>query len=112
MIRTFGLARLVLVLACAAPVLSACGSDESPPPPPSSSNAALAGASSTSAGDSSASSSASTVSCTDKQVRECRVELGQQGTVQNCFVGLQLCTNGAWGPCLSPAEIEAQLNAQ
>jgi hypothetical protein len=31
--------------------------------------------------------------------------------VKNCFVGLQLCKKGVWGPCLSNAEIEGQLDA-
>ncbi len=110
MIRTFDLARLVLVLAAVAPMLGACGSEESPPPAPAPASSALAGAASTSPDNKATSNSVAP--CTDKQVRECRVELGQQGTVQNCFVGLELCSNGAWGSCLSAAEIEAQLNSQ
>jgi hypothetical protein len=111
MIRAFVLAQLTVVLMAVAPLLGACGSDESPPPAPAPANSALAGA--LSASDNQVTStSANAVPCTDKQVRECRVELGQQGTVQNCFVGLELCSNGAWGPCLSAAEIEAQLNSQ
>ena len=113
MIRTFAPIRLALVLALVAPLLGACGNDESPPPPaPAHSDSALAGSSAPSADNTPASPTASTDSCTDNQVRECRVELGQQGAVQNCFVGLELCTNGVWGTCLSAAEIEAQLNAQ
>jgi hypothetical protein len=110
MIRTFVLARLTLVLIAIAPMLGACGSDESPPPAPAPASSALTGGSTST--DNMATSTTNAAPCTDKQVRECRIELGQQGTVQNCFVGLELCSNGAWGPCLSTAEIEAQLNSQ
>ena len=113
MVRRLGRAQLALLLAIAAPLCAACGSDESPPPAPapSSVNSALAGAPSVSANDS-ATSRGNGTACTEQQLRECRVELRRQGTVQNCFVGLQLCSKGVWGPCLSAAEIEAQLNTQ
>ncbi len=106
---TFRLAQLVLAVALAAPMLGACGSDEVPPPAPAPavSNSSLTGASSASSAIGN-----SVAPCVDKRVRECRIELGRQGAVQNCFVGLELCANGAWGPCLSSDEIEAQLNAQ
>jgi len=98
----------MVLLALAAPMLEACGADDAPPPlAPASANSALAG----SLGNTSSAPSSNTT-CTDQQVRECRIELGQQGTVNNCFVGLQLCTSGSWGPCESAAEIEAQLNNQ
>ena len=107
MIRRFGKAVLVIAMMLAAPLLVACGSDETPPAPaPGSVNAALAGAPSAAANTSDSRPTA----CTDQQVRECRVELGQQGTVQNCFVGLQLCSKGVWGPCSNASDIEAQLN--
>lgn len=107
--RTFRLTHLVVAIACAVPILGACGSDGGPPPAP-----APVASNSTLTGDSSVSSAIGkpAAPCVDKQVRECRVELGQQGTVQNCFVGLELCASGAWGPCLSPDAVEAQLNAQ
>lgn len=106
MIRRFGKAELTVALMLAMPLFVACGSDESPPPAPApaSESSALAGASSSSASTAAA--------CTDQQVQECRVELGQQDTVQNCFVGLQLCSKGVWGPCQSASDIEAQLNSQ
>jgi hypothetical protein len=109
--RPFRLAQLVLAIALAAPMLGACGSDEgpapAPAPAPSISNSSLTGAS-----PASSAARNSAAPCVDRQVRECRIELGQQGTVQNCFVGLELCANGAWGSCLNSDEIEAQLNAQ
>ncbi len=107
MIRTFGKAMLAGALALAAPLFVACGSDEIPPPAP-----APATANSALAGGAAVATNSGATPCTNQQVRECRVELAQQGAVQNCFVGLQLCTNGAWGPCLSSDEIESQLNNQ
>jgi hypothetical protein len=39
--------------------------------------------------------------CTSGDARECKVMLGQHGNVVNCFVGMQLCEDEAWGPCQS-----------
>jgi hypothetical protein len=108
MFQRFGFAQLLVVLVATVPMLGGCGSDDAPPPPaPAGANSALAG----SYGNTPAPSDSNTP-CTDKQVRECRVDLGRQGTVNNCFVGLQLCKGGAWGTCQTAAEIEAQLNSQ
>jgi hypothetical protein len=43
--------------------------------------------------------------CPSGVVRECKVRLGRQGSVENCFVGVQLCTDEAWGPCQSPDQL-------
>jgi len=108
MFQQFRLAQILVMLVATAPIFSGCGSDDAPPPPaPASANSALAGSP-----DRTNTPSASDTSCTNKQVRECRVELGRQGTVSNCLVGLQLCTGGTWGPCESAAEIDAQLNGE
>ena len=108
MFRRSERALLVVLLMATAPLLGACGSDEAPPPPaPASANSALAGSL-----NGAAAPASNTTPCADKQVRECRVELGRQGTVSNCFVGLQLCTGGSWSSCESASEIEAQLNGQ
>jgi len=108
MFRRFALAQLLVTLVATVPVLTACGADESPPlPAPAGANSALAGT----LGNTNATGNGA-APCSNKQVRECRVELGQQGTVVNCFIGLQLCEEGTWGPCLSTNEIEAQLNSQ
>jgi hypothetical protein len=107
MFQRSGRAQLVLLLVATAPLLWACGTDEAPPPlAPASANSALAGSLSNAA------PATNDAPCTDKQVRECRVELGRQGTISNCFVGLQLCTDGSWGPCGSAADIDAQLTGQ
>ncbi len=108
MFQRSGRTQLVLLLVATAPLLWACGVDDSAPPPaPASASSAVAGSLSNSAPVSNVEAP-----CTDKQVRECRVELGRQGTISNCFVGLQLCADGAWGPCESAADIDAQLTGQ
>lgn len=37
--------------------------------------------------------------CVDGEWEECRVQLPKQGDVENCFVGVRLCTGGAWSGC-------------
>jgi hypothetical protein len=39
--------------------------------------------------------------CAPGVVRECKVLLSRQGSVDNCFVGVQVCSDEAWGPCQS-----------
>ena|SRR5215207_8733531 len=39
--------------------------------------------------------------CASGVVRECKLLLSRQGSVVNCFVGVQLCSDDAWGPCQS-----------
>jgi hypothetical protein len=40
--------------------------------------------------------------CSPGVVRECRVMLSRQGDIENCFVGVQVCSDDAWGPCQNP----------
>ncbi|MBK8257455.1 MAG: VWA domain-containing protein [Polyangiaceae bacterium] len=42
--------------------------------------------------------------CDDGSQRECKVELGEQGGVKSCFVGVETCIDGEWGPCLEPSD--------
>jgi hypothetical protein len=37
--------------------------------------------------------------CVDGDWKECRVKLPKQGDVENCFVGVRLCTDGVWSGC-------------
>lgn len=37
--------------------------------------------------------------CVDGEWEECRVKLPKQGDVENCFVGVRLCTDGVWSGC-------------
>ena len=37
--------------------------------------------------------------CVDGEWEECRVQLPKQGDVENCFVGVRLCTGGVWSHC-------------
>jgi hypothetical protein len=43
-----------------------------------------------------------TGACTSGDARECKVMLGLHGDVVNCFVGIQFCDGGNWGPCHDP----------
>lgn len=37
--------------------------------------------------------------CTDGDVQECHITIGQHGNVLSCFNGKQTCAGGTWGPC-------------
>jgi hypothetical protein len=37
--------------------------------------------------------------CEDGATRECKVTLKQNGGVQTCFVGVEVCEGGQWGAC-------------
>jgi hypothetical protein len=86
-----------------------CSGDEHPAPAPYEGSAAPATAASSTERTPGKTATTDT-SCEDGQVRECHVVLGAQGSVQNCFVGLQLCTNGQWGDCVDPSELDAELS--
>lgn len=43
--------------------------------------------------------------CTSGVVRECKIMLAPHDGVVNCFVGVQLCRDEAWGSCQSPDEL-------
>jgi hypothetical protein len=38
--------------------------------------------------------------CEDGAVQECKETLPEMNGVQNCFVGVQVCDGGEWGPCV------------
>ncbi len=37
--------------------------------------------------------------CVEGSQRSCKRTLPSHGQVNNCFVGVETCTNGEWGPC-------------
>lgn len=41
-------------------------------------------------------------SCDQGAERKCSVILGKYDGVVSCFVGVQYCANGVWGPCQDP----------
>ncbi|HKY35795.1 MAG TPA: hypothetical protein VJN18_07650 [Polyangiaceae bacterium] len=47
---------------------------------------------------------ASAGTCPSGAVRECKLMLSRQGSIVNCFVGVQWCSDDEWGPCQSPDE--------
>ena len=113
MIQQLRLVQLMSVTGLVTLLLAGCSGDEAPSPEPFRNSEATTVASSSASGaatDDSHPPMPSAPSCVNSQVRECHVVLGAQGAVQNCFVGLQLCTGGEWGPCLEPTKIESQLD--
>jgi hypothetical protein len=107
------LVQLMGVTALVTLLLAGCSGDESPTPAPYQNAEATLAANSSPAEtgtDGLHPSKPAAASCVNDQVRECRVTLGAQGAVQNCFVGLQLCAGNQWGPCLEPGAIESQLD--
>ena len=42
--------------------------------------------------------------CEDGVSRACRVLLGEHEGVTSCFVGVEVCLDGAWGDCGSPPD--------
>lgn len=88
-----------------------CSGDEGPAPGPTADLAPAASANDAASGaEASEPRGPRAPACTDMQLRECRVELGVQGSVRNCFVGLQLCVQGKWGACQDADDLEAQLS--
>ena len=46
--------------------------------------------------------------CTDGETQKCKVKLPSQSGVNNCFVGVQLCEGGQWGPCSDPSDVQGK----
>jgi len=113
MIQQLRLVQLMGVTGLVALFLAGCSGDDAPSPAPYQTIEATTAASSSAiqAGShDSQPSKPAAETCVDRHVRECHMTLGAQGAVQNCFVGLQLCADGQWGPCLEPSAIDAQLD--
>ena len=47
--------------------------------------------------------------CDSDSSRDCRVWLRQVNNTRNCFVGTQLCLDGAWSDCLTDEAATALL---
>jgi hypothetical protein len=89
-----------MVLACFMGALSACSGTGGEHPGPAEyddEQARLLGPAAELSGE----AGAGPGTCSAGMMRECKVLLGRQGSVENCFVGVQLCTDDAWGPCQS-----------
>jgi len=113
MIQQLRLVQLMGATGLVALFLAGCSGEGAPSPAPYQNPESTTAASSSivqTGTDDSQPSKPTTASCVDRQVRECHVTLGAQGAVQNCFVGLQLCADGKWGPCSEPSAIDAQLD--
>lgn len=46
--------------------------------------------------------------CTLGAMQACKVLLPAHGSIHPCFVGVQICSNGTWGPCTDPPEAGAR----
>ena len=76
--------------------LLACGGeDERLPPAASTAAAGGQGGASASGG-----AGGEDTSCAEGETRTCKVVIGEHNGVQTCFVGVELCIDGAWGPCV------------
>ena len=42
--------------------------------------------------------------CVDGDVEDCKVDLPTHNGIAQCFVGVQICSDGEWGPCQSAEE--------
>jgi hypothetical protein len=46
--------------------------------------------------------------CTEGETQKCKVKLPSQSGVNNCFVGIELCEGGQWGPCSDPSDVQSK----
>jgi hypothetical protein len=99
----------VLFCAFMALVVSACGSsDERPPPSQPDSDFTVPPRTDDETGDSR--DVFASGSCTADETRICRIYLPAHNDVQPCFVGEQVCNDGAWGDCGKAALVDANAN--
>jgi hypothetical protein len=49
--------------------------------------------------------------CDSGSVQECTIYLKAQGSVQNCYPGLSVCSDGQWTDCLSVEDAEGMLES-
>jgi hypothetical protein len=47
--------------------------------------------------------------CVEAVMRDCRVQLPSQGNAKNCFVGVQVCVQGHWSPCIDEKDVDEYL---
>ena len=85
-------------------LLASCGDDDHPPPP-------AANGDGTSFTDDGVGQQPNNVyasgPCDDGDVKQCRVYLPAHGQVQPCFVGEQVCVDGAWSECGDTVLVDA-----
>lgn len=41
-------------------------------------------------------------SCVEPDIKDCKVLLPAHGSIHPCFIGVQICVGGKWGPCGDP----------
>lgn len=45
------------------------------------------------------------IRCTEGAIRECSVKLPTHDDTSNCFVGVEVCADGEWGPCVEADDV-------
>lgn len=99
-----------VVAAVAMALLGGCsGAGDRPPLADIENAGGAAGTGTVDVGGSSGSGGAGPVAavCADGDTQKCKVKLPSQSGVNNCFVGVQLCAAGQWGPCSDPNDVRA-----
>ena len=89
-------------------IVAACGSDERPPPSPSESEFTVPTRPDGATGDSRDVFAQGT--CTEGEIKTCRIYLPPHNDVQPCFVGEQACEDGSWSDCGKAALVDANAN--
>jgi hypothetical protein len=44
--------------------------------------------------------------CAEGDRRRCEIFIGEHNNVVTCFVGVRVCQDGAWGPCVDPETLD------
>lgn len=90
-------ARLGITLLGALLVSACSGAAERPPPPDDSATGAVA-PDAADPGDDPASAPAATP-CETGATRSCKVQLPTHGSIETCYLGVNLCVDGVWSEC-------------
>lgn len=93
----------------ASALLAGCsGTDGRPPLADTGEVGGAGGAAAGGAAGSEAGAGGASVVCNDGATRKCKVKLPTQSGVTNCFVGVEVCEAGQWGPCRDPNDVRGR----
>ena len=85
----------------------ACSSNDRPPPAEPQDDLDLSDLSQYDGDNSDARNVLAAGGCTDGETQACRIYLPSHNDIQPCFVGEQLCAEGAWGDCGNTVLVDA-----
>lgn len=88
----FGIAVMGALLACA------CSGAAERPPPPAESETAAATPEAPDTGDDPV-DTPSSGACETGATRSCKVQLPTHGSIETCYLGVNLCVDGVWSEC-------------